>query len=774
MAFKQRRTPHPLIKRPTLWAADVPTHLTWSQLSEFLQPCGQVTSGGVITTTDGRRRWAITFSDTYHAEMALATLHGLSIPNLDPPWTLALSHTFSLDSPFPKEMLCGQSVVHSTKDHPIRSASAQDLFSWFRVAGPLVSVQAGVDVGYRNPTFIIQYWDEKHAQFALRKARQMHDTLKNMPPFILHTVVPWAISVKNMGITFRESDIPGIFGQFGTIIHSKAALIGEKRSRCYVSFLSADEARNAMAALNHTTVDEIKLEVRTLVLDVSDDFCLRNSGDIVLAPHHYTGQKSKPNTSPADPSEPQTPSYPTPQNGRPPSPATDDDANTARDEKVRLEQEGEAQRQRVEEAQRRRVEEARRRRDEELRRVRGEETRREREDEARCRQVVAEYQAQLVDAACRREAAVQAATKARLRMADAEATETAAQAALAEAQAGRAEVLVSVSKADAAVAAARDVLNDALAAQFKALERLAAANTVRAQAHKEEKAAAAERASAERWAAPWLVEERDAQQEMLRLLGEIPPEVLEARRREEIEVSVRKMKELREMEEKDRREKARREQEEREQRRRQEQLEREEAERRKKEAERKAREESERKLREEVERKEREERERLEARTMRLHAYRLAAAKEVERCRKRDMKYNAFGALSMWTHARSVQWFKDVSVDFDNIQFSRSQPLVFESVPWPMLIPPHKITLEDVEWGAVEAFFAAARLVVAAEVYKEFVEKAHRRFHPDRWRARGLLNTILDEDFRQQLETAGNVVAQAITPIWLQTKAEMM
>ncbi|KIP03996.1 hypothetical protein PHLGIDRAFT_38510, partial [Phlebiopsis gigantea 11061_1 CR5-6] len=77
-----------------------------------------------------------------------------------------------------------------------------------------------------------------------------------------------------------------------------------------------------------------------------------------------------------------------------------------------------------------------------------------------------------------------------------------------------------------------------------------------------------------------------------------------------------------------------------------------------------------------------------------------------------------------------------VSVDFDSIKFSTAQPLIFASVPWPLLIPPHKVTLEDIEWGAVEAFFAAARLVVAAEEYKEFVEKAHRRFHPDKWRAR--------------------------------------
>ncbi|KIP03991.1 hypothetical protein PHLGIDRAFT_40064, partial [Phlebiopsis gigantea 11061_1 CR5-6] len=77
-----------------------------------------------------------------------------------------------------------------------------------------------------------------------------------------------------------------------------------------------------------------------------------------------------------------------------------------------------------------------------------------------------------------------------------------------------------------------------------------------------------------------------------------------------------------------------------------------------------------------------------------------------------------------------------VSVEFEGIKFCHTQPLTFGSVPWPLLTPPHKTTLDDVDWGAVEAFFAVAKLLVAPEEYKSLVEKAHRRFHPDKWRAR--------------------------------------
>ncbi|KIP04000.1 hypothetical protein PHLGIDRAFT_534821 [Phlebiopsis gigantea 11061_1 CR5-6] len=225
------------------------------------------------------------------------------------------------------------------------------------------------------------------------------------------------------------------------------------------------------------------------------------------------------------------------------------------------------------------------------------------------------------------------------------------------------------------------------------------------------------------------------------------------------------MRELREVEEADRR----RAQQEEEEKARREQREQEEAERLRKEAEKLAREEHERLVREEAERKAREAREQQEAEARRLNAYILAAAMEAERCRKRDVKCKIFAA--QWTPLRSLQWFKDVSVEFEGTKFCDTQPLTFGSVPWPLLTPPHKATPDDIDWGAVEAFFAATKLQVTASEYKALVEKAHRRFHPDKWRARGLLNTVLDEDLRQQLENAGNIVAQAITPIWLETKA---
>jgi hypothetical protein len=232
----------------------------------------------------------------------------------------------------------------------------------------------------------------------------------------------------------------------------------------------------------------------------------------------------------------------------------------------------------------------------------------------------------------------------------------------------------------------------------------------------------------------------------------------EAIRQQELAESIRKMREMRELEEED----LRKRQEKQEQ-------EREEAERRKQEAEERAREECERKAREEKARVEREQREREQEAAGRQKLYEEATAKERERCMKRDAMHRT--NFPMWTTHGRVQRFEAVSQEFDEIKFSETQPLTFESVPWPLPFLPSMATFDDVEWSAVEEFFAAAKSVVGEAAYKLLVEKAHRRFHPDKWRSRGILNTVVDVDLRVRLENAGNVVAQAITPLWLATKA---
>ncbi|KAI0698134.1 hypothetical protein BC835DRAFT_690768 [Cytidiella melzeri] len=197
-------------------------------------------------------------------------------------------------------------------------------------------------------------------------------------------------------------------------------------------------------------------------------------------------------------------------------------------------------------------------------------------------------------------------------------------------------------------------------------------------------------------------------------------------------------------------------------------------ERLKREREARAREIAERLARErdEAERVAREQREREEKQKRdaedRLRLYQQAAAKECVRCQRRDLQ---FFPTVIWHNELAHERFLFVSAEFNSIKFQDSQPLTFESVPWPVLDRPHWMSLESIEWGAVEKFFRAMEEVLENETeYTALLEKAHRRFHPDKWKARGILKSILDQDLRDRLEAAGNVVAQAITPLWLKTR----
>lgn len=125
-----------------------------------------------------------------------------------------------------------------------------------------------------------------------------------------------------------------------------------------------------------------------------------------------------------------------------------------------------------------------------------------------------------------------------------------------------------------------------------------------------------------------------------------------------------------------------------------------------------------------------------------------------------------------WTPHRALERYKTLCETFDTTKFSSSEPLTFEDVPWPTLISPSTLTVEDVEWVTVENFFQTVKSHMSENEYKVFVEKSQRRFHPDRWSSRSLLNTVADETERGSLEVAANTVAQALTPLWRDLKAK--
>jgi len=169
----------------------------------------------------------------------------------------------------------------------------------------------------------------------------------------------------------------------------------------------------------------------------------------------------------------------------------------------------------------------------------------------------------------------------------------------------------------------------------------------------------------------------------------------------------------------------------------------------------------------EAERKEREYRERMakeaEERQKREQEERQRREKE-----RKHTQNRARWTRGPWTIQRALERYRSSCEQFDNAKFSSEDPLTFDDIPWPML---HcSFSVEDIEWSAVEKFFASVKPHMRIQDYKVFVEKSHRRFHPDRWRARGLLKSMQDDDERGFIEVAANTIAQALTPLWREVK----
>jgi hypothetical protein len=184
--------------------------------------------------------------------------------------------------------------------------------------------------------------------------------------------------------------------------------------------------------------------------------------------------------------------------------------------------------------------------------------------------------------------------------------------------------------------------------------------------------------------------------------------------------------------------------------------------------EREVQERQEREAKEAREREERERWERKKREMARLHALVEATEKERARCLQRDSKLVGYSFL--WSPSLALARFIAINQEFDAITFSDDQPFTFEGIPWPHLGWPRSLKIEDIEWSSVEAFFTSVKSSMPLSDYKDLVEKSHRRFHPDKWRGRRLLQTVHDESLRDQLEKAGIAVSQALTPIWLESR----
>jgi hypothetical protein len=154
----------------------------------------------------------------------------------------------------------------------------------------------------------------------------------------------------------------------------------------------------------------------------------------------------------------------------------------------------------------------------------------------------------------------------------------------------------------------------------------------------------------------------------------------------------------------------------------------------------------------------------LQKQKRRVKKWRKGHLRETQRCRTRDQL--SCQDNTVWSPSLALQRYRDVGKEFDDTAFTVYQPLVFESVPWPLLHRPDSLDLSMIDRGAVDDFFRHVQTQLKPWEYKDLVESAYHRFHPDRWSSRGIVPTILDKEMRSKVRDAGNIVSQAIVPIW--------
>lgn len=116
-----------------------------------------------------------------------------------------------------------------------------------------------------------------------------------------------------------------------------------------------------------------------------------------------------------------------------------------------------------------------------------------------------------------------------------------------------------------------------------------------------------------------------------------------------------------------------------------------------------------------------------------------------------------------WGPEHAFQRYVHTADAFDKASFEK-QRVTFAAIPWPILNS--SFSIEDIEWEAVESFFFTMQQGMSPADFKKLVVMSHRRFHPDKWCSRKVLQNAEDDLERHLLLVAGNLVSQAITPIW--------
>ncbi|KAF7377919.1 hypothetical protein MSAN_00215700 [Mycena sanguinolenta] len=722
--------PHPFLQSPTLLVGPLPSHVLEEHVKRVFQGFNPPPALTFTRTKNGRNRGAlrtrVDFLDVQSTEKALAIHHLRDIPSLEPAVQLAFSTSFG-----PKSLRAPDASVapRLIKSPPF---SETELFDLLRPFGPIYSVRIHPIAGA-----LVQFWDEAHAQQA--------ETV--LEPHILYPYDPCTLFCSNIHINLDACAFRTYFVDHGTVVNVVIFTdpkTGKSRGNALVTFSQAAEAATALMAMHGT---EIQWKGLSVTYHVPDMKRRQARATTKLAPtskepiessaakdDELRTEKTATSELPAAP--PQSEPTPAPPNSRKNAKGWRNAAAQTKNNPS-VQQETASAKETPATTPLRSVPTPVPTAQEPAVGIRTE------DDEIHdMKNRLAALQA-LYDTEKQRGAAQEKQSAAMIEE---------LRCIQLRANAENAVLRQKVEQSDATIQRmqkAAELLREELgsvklqsAAEIELLQ--GKLETTKRALEMAESRVKMMQLEADRPLWETAKKRREEKEREERAKEEV------RRRAAEVEESRRKMREFQEQE------KARKAA----------VKEAEEKERLRREAEEKARREKEERerIKREQERIQREKEQR-----ERERRWKVATEAEEARCRQRDQEKWGLGA---WTHARALERLKVQIEEFDKIKFSETQPLTFHVVPWPVLTDPLDLDIEQIDWNAVEGFFLRAKMQLAtnAAEYKSLVERVHRLFHPDKWKSRGLLVTVMDENLRKSLEMAGNVVAQAMTPIWRKSR----
>ncbi|KAG9219820.1 hypothetical protein CCMSSC00406_0009376 [Pleurotus cornucopiae] len=138
-----------------------------------------------------------------------------------------------------------------------------------------------------------------------------------------------------------------------------------------------------------------------------------------------------------------------------------------------------------------------------------------------------------------------------------------------------------------------------------------------------------------------------------------------------------------------------------------------------------------------------------------------AAEEAAKRWRRHDQEK---WGQTKWTPRLAYERYQDRLAEFKHFNFNQDRPLTFEAIPWPVLLSPLDLKLEEICWESVEKFVKGIREHTGPN-HKAVLKEARVIFHPDQWTKHKVLASVPDDQLRTALQSAGNIVSQAMNRI---------